>query len=276
LVIEQGVPMPDTAWGFGVVSTISLEVIREAARLAEELGYDSFWVNDMPERDGLVALADVVRVTRDIKLGLGVIPLTRRTPQSIIDQVNELRLPQDRLSLGIGSGAGAAGALQRVRDGVSELKAALASPIFISAIGPNMCQLAGEIADGVLFDWLTPNYAQVSANLVRQGAEMADRETPRLAAYVNVALGEGGATRLAREAAYYSANIAYGAHFRRMGVQAGETAVLGQTREEIAAGLAVWDGVLDEVVVRPLTLDDTLEQTLAIMWGTAPSPRTST
>lgn len=265
--------MPDTALGFGVVSTISLDVIREAARLAEEMGYDSFWVNDMPERDGLVALAEVVRVTRDIKLGLGVIPLTRRTPQSIIDQVNELRLPQDRLSLGIGSGAGAAGALQRVRDGVSALKAELESPIFVSAIGPNMCQLAGEIADGVLFDWLTPGYAQVSADLVRQGAEMVDRATPRLVAYVNVALGEGGATRLAQEAAYYSANTAYGAHFRRMGVPAGETAVRGQTREEIITGLERWNGVLGEVVVRPLTLDDTLEQTLAVVLVTVP-PRT--
>ncbi len=62
-----------------------------------------------------------------------------------------------------------------------------------------MCRLAGEVADGVLFNWLTPEYARESAERVREGAAAARRPAPRLYAYVRVALGPGAADRLQEE-----------------------------------------------------------------------------
>ena len=52
-----------------------------------------------------------------------------------------------------------------------------------------MCHLAGEVADGVLLNWLTPEHARTSAEWVRAGAAAAQRRPPRLAAYVRVAVG---------------------------------------------------------------------------------------
>jgi alkanesulfonate monooxygenase SsuD/methylene tetrahydromethanopterin reductase-like flavin-dependent oxidoreductase (luciferase family) len=88
-------------------------------------------------------------------------------------------------------------ALKRVRDGVATLRGKLNTRIIVAALGPKMCQLAGEVADGVLFNWLTPEYARRSAELVRAGADAAKRPMPRLYAYVRVALGPAASERLA-------------------------------------------------------------------------------
>ena len=158
-----------TGRGFGIASASSPDVIQASAMAAESLGYATFWVNDTSSGDGLTALARTAAVTNHIQLGVGVIPLSRRTPASIIDQVRsltapqegstELHLPLDRLRLGVGSGSGPGG-LERVRAGIRALKDALDIDIIIAALGPKMCRLAGEEADGVLLNWLTPEYAR--------------------------------------------------------------------------------------------------------------------
>src|SRR2546423_845425 len=115
--------MAQTQRGFGLFAGIAPEVIRRAAATAESLGYASFWVNHPGQVDGLGALARAAAGTRRLGLGIGVIPLTTRTPASIIDGVREHKLPLDRLLLGIGSPN--PGALKRVREGIAELRGAL-------------------------------------------------------------------------------------------------------------------------------------------------------
>ncbi|MBX6341078.1 MAG: LLM class flavin-dependent oxidoreductase, partial [Thermomicrobiaceae bacterium] len=178
--------MAVTKRGFGVAAAIAPEVIRSAAQVAESLGYASFWANDTPEGDGLAALSEAAADTVVIRLGVGVIALSRRSPESIlariqqsretedkeaqagevigagpdVERVPSLDLPLDRLILGIGSGAGGPGAVERVRAGIRALKGAVDCEVVVAALGPRMCRLAGEEADGVLFNWLTPEYAR--------------------------------------------------------------------------------------------------------------------
>lgn len=263
--------------GFGVAAAISPEVIRAAAQLAESLGYHSFWVNDTPNGDGLEALAQAASVTTSIKLGVGVIPLSRRPAGQIVQQLRTMdgsqgamRLPLDRLWLGVGSGAGQTGALQRVREGLELLNRDANTTVFISALGPRMSRLAGEMADGVLFNWLTPEFALTANDWVREGARKANREVPVLASYVRVSLGDAGANRLAQEANRYGGIPQYADHFERMGVAPVETGIRGETASDIQQGLASWHGVLDEVVVRSITPNDTLEETLALVRAGAP------
>jgi alkanesulfonate monooxygenase SsuD/methylene tetrahydromethanopterin reductase-like flavin-dependent oxidoreductase (luciferase family) len=252
--------MNETKRGFGVASALPADVIREAARQAEALGYDSFWVN-YAGNDGLVSLAVAAAVTTRVRLGIGVIPLTGRSPASIADGVRQLDLPLDRLLLGIGSGgARGTGAVAIVRDGIGELRTSLPVELIVAALGPRMSRLAGEVADGVLFNWLTPEFARVSADWVREGAAAAGRRPPLLATYVRAALGPAAAQRLATEAGRYTAIPSYGDHFQRMGTPAYDTAVHGDTPEQLQAGLAAWDGVLDEIVVRAVTARDTVEE----------------
>src|SRR5438876_560972 len=96
----------------------------------------------------------------------------------------------------------------------------------VAANGPKMCRLAGEIADGVLFNWLTPEHAKASAALVREGARAAGRPAPRLFGYVRLAMGPGAADRVAKEGGRYAAIPAYKANFDRMGVKPEATAIV--------------------------------------------------
>ena len=180
--------------GFALFAGTSPEIIRASAREAEALGYSSFWVNHPGATDGLVALALAARETRRIELGIGVIPLHTRGPESIVQGVRSNALPLGRLLLGVGSPN--PGALRRVRDGIAALGSQLSTRLVVAALGPQMCRLAGEVADGVLFNWLTPEHARRSAEWVHAGAAAADRRSPKRFAYVRVALGPAACDRL--------------------------------------------------------------------------------
>src|SRR6059058_791727 len=173
--------------GFALFAGTSPEIIRASAREAEALGYTSFWVNHPGHTDGLAALALAAKETRRIELGIGVIPLHTRGPDSIVQGVRSNALPLGRLLLGVGSPNPSA--LRRVRDGIAALRSELSTRLVVAALGPQMCRLAGEVADGVLFNWLTPEHARRSAEWVRAGAAAADRRPPKRFAYVRVALG---------------------------------------------------------------------------------------
>jgi alkanesulfonate monooxygenase SsuD/methylene tetrahydromethanopterin reductase-like flavin-dependent oxidoreductase (luciferase family) len=257
------------AQGFAVFAGMASEVIRAAAQEAESLGYSSFWVNHPGATDGLAALALAAGQTRRIELGVGVIPLHTRGPASIVQGVRANALPAPRLLLGVGSPN--PGALKRVREGVAELRSQLSLRIVVAALGPQMCRLAGEIADGVLFNWLTPEYARRSAELVRAGAAAAHRPSPKLYAYVRLALGPHAGDRLAEEGARYAAIPAYGAHFARMGVKPAQTAIAAQHPEDIQRALAAWPRAVDEVVLRAITGQDTADEHLTLIRAARPA-----
>src|SRR6266545_2322761 len=128
-----------------------------------------------------------------------------------------------------------------------------------------------ELGDGVLFNWLTPEYARLSAERVREGAAAARRQPPKLFAYVRVALGPAAGDRLQEEANRYAAIPAYGANFTRMGLKPVETTIAAENRDAVRRGLAKWQGAVDEVVIRAITAKDTVEDHLALVRAAAPA-----
>jgi alkanesulfonate monooxygenase SsuD/methylene tetrahydromethanopterin reductase-like flavin-dependent oxidoreductase (luciferase family) len=249
--------------GFALFAGIPHDVIAATAREVEALGYASFWVNHPGPVDGLAALGAAARATRRIALGIGVIPLNTRGPASIVEGIRAHALPVTRLLLGVGSPN--PGALGRVRAGVAELRAALAGRLVVAALGPRMCELAGEVADGVLFNFVTPEHARVSAERVRAGARRAGRPVPTLYSYVRVALGAASRPRLQEEADRYGKIPAYADNFARMGVKPIETTIMAETPEALRAAVACWDGIVDELVLRAITPADTVEQVSALV-----------
>src|SRR5216117_2050210 len=109
--------------GFALFAGAAPEILRASAREAEGLGYSSFWVNHPGATDGLAALALAAGETRRIELGIGVIPLHTRGPDSIVQGVHANGLPLDRLLLGVGSPN--PDGLKRVRAGIAELRSQL-------------------------------------------------------------------------------------------------------------------------------------------------------
>lgn len=254
--------------GFALFAGTAPEIIRASAREAEVLGYSSFWVNHPGPTDGLAALAVAAQETRRIELGVGVIPLHTRGADSIIQGVRANALPLQRLLLGVGSAN--PGGLDRLREGIATLRSRLSARLVVGALGPRMCRVAGEIADGVLFNWLTPEHARRSAEWVRAGAAAVGRQPPKLFAYARVALGPAAYSRLLEEGARYATIPAYAAHFARMEATPVETAIAAQTPDAIPPALSKWQGAVDEVVLRAITGRDTVEEVLALLRAAQP------
>jgi alkanesulfonate monooxygenase SsuD/methylene tetrahydromethanopterin reductase-like flavin-dependent oxidoreductase (luciferase family) len=255
--------------GFALFAATASEIIGASAREAEGLGYSSFWVNHPGATDGLASLAVAAKDTRRIELGIGVIPLHTRGPAPIVEGVRAQALPLDRLLLGVGSPN--PGALSRVRAGITELRSKLSARLIVAALGPQMCRLAGEVADGVLFNWLTPEHARLSGEWVRAGATAAGRRPPTLFAYVRLALGPAAIERLREEGARYAGIPGYADHFKRMGKAPMETAIAAPAPQAIAPALAEWKGAVDEVVLRAITATDTVEENLALLRAAKPA-----
>ncbi len=266
---ETGAPRLG-ARGYGVAGALPAEIVMLLASAAESAGYRTFWVNDTPGGDGLAKLQAAARVTSTIRLGVGVIPVDRQPADVIARRVVELDLPQDRLSIGIGSG-GQQGALKRTGEGALLLQEALKAEVIIGALGPKMCALAGSHAHGVLLNWLTPAYVEPSARIVIEAAEQAGRLEPSIYGYVRTALGPDAEAVFLAEAARYGSYPSYAANFSRMGTPAEGTAVTGDAPADIQAGLAAYSRELDETVVRAITGSETGEAYLELLTAAAPA-----
>lgn len=248
-----------TTRGIGLAVAVPRAVVTAAAHAVARGGYRSFWLNNPPGGAALDVLGTLAPLVPALRLGVGVIPFSAVSPDEIVAGVRRAAVPVDRLDLGVGSGAGADG-VRRVSEGVERLRAAFEGTIVVAALGPRMCRLAGAAADGVLFNWLTPEYAAHAVEAVRAGAAELKREMPRTLAYVRAALGDDATARLRREAATYESYPAYAAHFRRMGTGGMGASIAASSPAEVHAALAAWEGVVDEVVIRVITAHDSTDE----------------
>ena len=195
-------------------------------RRVEELGYDHLWLTDssLHSRDCYAYLALAARQTQRVTLGTAVTnPYTRHpgiTASSIatIDDISG-----GRGVLGIGAGDRPVGALgfdaarlRDMRDTVGAIRRLLAGetvdmtaerfslreahlrlsarrdvPIFLSASGPRMLELAGEIADGViLLAGLFEEGVRYAIEHIDTGAKKAGRRRPQVAVMAYGAIDE--------------------------------------------------------------------------------------
>lgn len=238
--------------GFGLAGESPWETIREAAIAVESTGFESFWLSQPADGSTLTKLHTISTLTRDIQLGVGAIPLTRESPDQIAGRLRTLSFPFDRLRLGIGSGAGV-GSLDRVRKGIELLRTLVDVEIVVAPLGPKMCMLAGEVADTVLFTWITPSHAATSLRWVREGATSAGRGVPPATAYVRCAMETAARSRLETECARYGSIPHYAAHFGRQGVRPIKTTILANSRANLEQQILDYESFLDHVVVRAFT-----------------------
>jgi 5,10-methylenetetrahydromethanopterin reductase len=224
------------------------------ARGGEELGYRALFLPEVGSRDALAALTGLAGETGDLLLGTGVVPLPSRTPRLLAAAAATVQERSGgRLILGVGTGPSGPGALDRLRATVSMLRAALSgrtatppdgaafrlgliperSPeIWVAALGPKAMRLAGEIADGVLLNWCTPERVVRARDELAEGAAMAGRDPAAITVgvYVRACLEEdAGAALAAAQAAAgeYASYPAYARQFTSMG--------LGEDAERSAA-----------------------------------------
>jgi alkanesulfonate monooxygenase SsuD/methylene tetrahydromethanopterin reductase-like flavin-dependent oxidoreductase (luciferase family) len=183
-----------------------------AVETAETAAYEALFVPEIVGREAFATLGGLSRATYRIKVGTGVLPVTSRKPDVLAmgaATVNELSY--GRMILGLGSGTPGPGSLIRLRRMVAFLRPALAGepvdlgggdtfqlslrpqsvPIWLAALGPKTMRLAGEIADGVLLNWCTPERVRQARSLVDEGARAAGRDPAdvTVAVYVRACVG---------------------------------------------------------------------------------------
>lgn len=256
--------MVTTATSFGIAGALAHDVVRHIAPRLEQAGFMALWVNDTPGGDSLESLAAAAEVTSTLRLGTGVISVDRRPAEEIIATVRRLRLPERRLTIGIGSAAPPS-PLSRIAYSIAALHGALSCDVMVGALGPKMRALAVTRGDGALLNWLTPDAATQAVADKDRAIRECEGDGARMALYVRTALGEPARKRLVAEAERYEGIPSYAANFRRLGVRVVETAVGSDTREGIRDGLARYEGTLDEIVIRAITANDIVDEYLALL-----------
>ena len=224
--LETGLLLPsreDLLWAGG-----DLAFVIEAARRAEQAGYDSVWVGDSllarPRGEPLTLLAGVAGATTHVTLGTAVLLPLLRHPLSLAHGLATLdRIAEGRLIVGIGPGAELPGThaelaalgvpsdrrvaamlstIERCRrlwaneDPGLELEPRpfrpSGPPIWLGGGGPRMLRLAGATFDGWLP--LSPTPADYASGLraVYEAAEQAGRDPGSVATavYLTVAVAD--------------------------------------------------------------------------------------
>jgi alkanesulfonate monooxygenase SsuD/methylene tetrahydromethanopterin reductase-like flavin-dependent oxidoreductase (luciferase family) len=205
-----------------------LAFLIEAARHAEEAGYDSVWVGDSllarPRGEPVTLLAGVAGATTRVTLGTAVLLPLLRHPVSLAHALATLdRVSQGRLIVGVGPGAELPGthaelaalglpsdrrvsamlnAVERIRRlwrneerGVELQPRPFrpgGPPIWLGGSGPRMLRLAGMTFDGWLPFSPTPTEYASGYRAVREAAESAGRDPDSIptGAYLTVAVAD--------------------------------------------------------------------------------------
>jgi F420-dependent oxidoreductase-like protein len=192
---------------------------------AEDVGVRQIWMSQPPNLpDVLTTFAAAAAKTSSVNLGTSIVPTYPRHPLVLAQQALAIHdMAPGRLRLGIGPshsyiiekmyGLQHTKPLAHLREYVEVLRTALWAgkvnhhghsynveamfprtaqiPIFISTLGKNAFQLAGQIADGAI-TWVcpVPYLLHTSIPALRSLAAAAGRSAPILVAHVPVALSE--------------------------------------------------------------------------------------
>ena len=214
------------------------------AREGEGLDYAAVFLPETGARDTLATLTGLAGETERLLLGTGVIPMGARTSRlAAMAAATIQERSGGRHILGVGTGGAAPGALGRLEDYVKEIRdlvggsapgAALRLPllalvpIWIAALGPKAVRLAGQIADGVILNWCTPDRVAEARDAIRVAAGEAGREPDAvtIAVYVRASFSGRADEALLAAAAEYASYPTYARQFEAMGVEPSPEAVV--------------------------------------------------
>src|SRR5215831_16122247 len=198
----MGMHMPGMSW----------RETREAAVLAEELGYSCLTMGESWGEDALTSLAQLAAVTSRIRIGTSIVPVFARSPANLaMTALNMDRMCEGRFFLGLGTsgrlvvedlhGETFAKPLTRMREYIDVLRKALRGerldhdgeffhlkrfqlritpyrqnlPIYIASLSPQSLRLTGELADGWLPIFLAPSRMSAAVTELEAAAVGAGR-----------------------------------------------------------------------------------------------------
>jgi len=183
------------------------ENIIECAKTAERSNFSHAWIGDSLDGDLFVTAACVARETTTIKLGLGnTNPYSRHPAIIALAAATLSEISNGRIVLALGAGgprqltpigietwdrpllavreavaivrllltgeeSDYAGKIFRLRNARLPFRISHKLPIYVSAIGPRMLELAGEVGDGVFIAGPPLKHIRNALDRVREGAK---------------------------------------------------------------------------------------------------------
>jgi alkanesulfonate monooxygenase SsuD/methylene tetrahydromethanopterin reductase-like flavin-dependent oxidoreductase (luciferase family) len=218
----------------------------EIVGTAEQTGYEALFLPEVGARETFSTLAALAGRTSTIRLATGVVTtVARRASVTAMAAATVHDVSGGRMILGLGTGPAGAGALERLRRYVGDVRALFAGegieeerrgervrlglvveeppPVWIAALGPRAVALAGAIADGVILNWCTPERVARARATIDDAARAAGRD-PRdvtIAVYVRAVVGqepEHALPGVRAMAARYASYPAYARQFAEMGL----------------------------------------------------------
>lgn len=263
--------MPGIGVGLPFVPLFTASEFTDLVREVETRGYRTAWTGEAAGADAVTIMALVAAHTRRLQMATGVLPIQTRTPVVLGMTAATLgHAAPGRFALGLGVSSRAIveqwnglpfhRGLAQMREAVQVIRGVLSGErvnfegqfytirnfrlgipppprpvrIVLAALGDDMLRLAGEIADGVLLNWIGPEtvphaVAEITAGAKRAGRTLDDFE---IGAFVRTCVTddpEPARQALARDITGYTTVEAYAQYFRASGFA-----------EDIDAANAAW------------------------------------
>ena len=286
--------------GVGTDGATSMSETVELAKRAEALGFHSFWLAEGYHTRSAVVRATLIAIaTSQIKIGLGILsPHTKHPALLAMDAASLNELARDRVILGVGRVSNALrkhaidsrGSLQLVKESIEIVKGMLGGsqfqysgsrfkiaapgsrlelepcgtlPVYVGATGPEMVRLAGQYADGVLFNYpCTPGFIRYAMPIIEEGLSRAGRKLADfdVAAYLLISVDndETAALNAAKRFVAQKLPTRHSDMLRHAGVTAAEMGAVRESVEKLGVMKAA--ASIDEDVVRKVTIAGTPDQ----------------
>jgi len=280
----------------------SLDHITEQVRGATAAGRASAWLGGNDGWDALTALTVAGTLVPDIALGTAIVPTYPRHPLVLASQALSVQAAiGNRLSLGVGVsnrfvvegqyGASFDRPVAHLREYLSALIPLLrgetvdvqgesvraagtvtvpgARPpaVLVAALGPTMLRVAGELADGTITNWATPN--AIADHVVPTITAAAPNGSPRIVAATLVCVTDDEAGRRAEVAQRFGRAEqvpSYRAMLDRGGAAGvADTVVVGDETVVAKHIARMADAGTTELIVHPLGTDAEQARTQALL-----------
>jgi probable F420-dependent oxidoreductase len=241
------------------VPTFASDEFADLVREVEARGYRRAWMGESAGADAVTVMTLAAAHTRQLEVATAVLPIQTRTPIVLAMTAATLgHIAPGRFSLGLGvssraiveqwNGLTFVPGLAQMREAVQVIRAALSGervnfdgrfykirnfrllipppprpvPIVLAALGDEALRVAGEIADGVLMNWIGPETVPHAVAQVEAGAKRAGRTLDgfEIAAFIRTCVTdapEAARQSLARDITGYTTVDAYANYFRGSG-----------------------------------------------------------
>ncbi|MFQ5998252.1 MAG: LLM class flavin-dependent oxidoreductase [Candidatus Bathyarchaeia archaeon] len=286
--------------GIGYYGGMSALDIADCAKYAEKRGFQSAWMAEGHGGDGFSVLTVCALATKKIKLGTSITSIyVRSAPTIAMAAATVDAVSKGRFILGIGAshkvqvepdhGIKFEKPFERMKETGELFRALLKNgkssydgeifkikefdfwfkpfrpkiPLFFSAVFPKMLEYTGEVADGVILVWVTPQTTKRAIEDLARGAKRAGRDLSDIEISCLLPGSISKEPEVAKNASRLQMSFyAKFPRYRRLWSEAGfekeadamkEAALGGESPETIA-------GLISEKMVDSLTLSGTAEE----------------